>query len=161
MGVCPVLHSFCIDHESRCLLCLLLGQFNSHQILALCCSDMWHLFLLGRLQNLEKQHVSFFSVLFLSVKYAGQFGGICVVCALHHCSPTWGSGGHLWVINLSSFQMKRKPRDLWPATIVSMICKSPNYWLHVYSLGHLCYWPLNLADPQTIGLMYILFLREK
>ena len=84
MGVCPVLHSFCIDHESRCLLCLLLGQFNSHQILALCCSDMWHLFLLGRLQNLEKQHVSFFSVLFLSVKYAGQFGGICVVCVLHH-----------------------------------------------------------------------------
>jgi len=76
--------TFCIDHESRCLLCLLLGQFNSHQILALCCSDMWHLFLLGRLQNLEKQHVSFFSVLFLSVKYAGQFGGICVVCVLHH-----------------------------------------------------------------------------
>ena len=160
MAVCPVLHSFFIDHESRYLLCLLLGQFNSHQILALCCSDMWHLFLLGRLQNLEKQHVSFFSVLFLSVKYAGQFGGICVVCALHHCSPTWGSGGHLWVtkfILISDEEETERPM----AGNNTMVCKSPNYWLHVYSLGHLCYWPLNLADPQTIGLMYILFLREK
>ncbi|KAG2564537.1 hypothetical protein PVAP13_7NG089600 [Panicum virgatum] len=35
MNVCWMLHSVCIDHESRCLFCLLLGRFNSHQILAL------------------------------------------------------------------------------------------------------------------------------
>ena len=63
MNVCWMLHSVCIDHESRCLFCLLFGRFNSHQILAL-----------GRLQNLEKQHVSFFSLWFLSIKCAWQFG---------------------------------------------------------------------------------------